>query len=251
MRSAKLAPRSAAALLILSFACLSACGPILERGTPLPQVLAQDAGTAHGEYRLMPGDQVEVHHILDPDYSAVVTVAPDGTITVPGLKDQITAQGKDLDQLTDELNGLYRSEHILSRPFFSLNLRSSANLQVFVGGEVERPGYLDLGGSERHVLQVIASAGGFLPTARTREVIIVRMLGGGGQEAFSVNMDKVIHGTDLTQNVRMRPLDVVLVPRSDVASLDVWMDQYIRQALPVPGSASLTYTNNPSSSFLK
>ena len=34
-----------------------------------------------------------------------------------------------------------------------------------------------------------------------------------------------------------------MVPRSDIASLDVWVDQYIRQALPLSTAASLTFTN--------
>ena len=207
------------------------------------------AGRSHGaeRYRLLPGDQIEVHHVLDPDYSAVVAVAPDGKITVPGIKGEIEAQGLTLDRLTQQLGELYRSQNVLTHPFFSLTLRSSANQQVFVSGEVQRPGYLDLGGGERHVLQVIASAGGFLPTARTDEVIVVRETAPGKSEVFSVNLDAVINGTDLAQNVRIHPLDVVVVPRSDVALLDLWVDQHIRQALPVPGSASVsyTYTNAP------
>jgi protein involved in polysaccharide export with SLBB domain len=230
---------------------LAGCGPILQHGVSLQDILAQDTTLNQGEYHLMPGDQLEVHHILDPDYSAVVLIAPDGKIVVPGLKGEIRAQGLTLDELTSQLNMLYRSQGVLNKPFFSLTLRSSANLEVFVSGEVQRPGYLDVGGGERHVMQVIASAGGFLPTARTNEVLIVRTPEPGKTEVFSVDLDRVIHGTDLSQNVRVRPLDVILVPRSDVASLDLWVDQYIRQALPIPISGSITYTNNPNSAFLK
>jgi len=230
---------------------LSGCGPILERGKPLADVLAEDAPGEPSAYRLAPGDEIEVHHILDPDYSAVVIVAPDGTISVPGISARIDAAGAPLEQVSQTVNRLYKSESVLSRPFFSLLLRKSANLQVFVGGEVQRPGYLDLGGGDRNVLQVVASAGGFLPTARVNEVIILRTPAPGKSEIFSVNMRKVIRGIDLAQNVRVHPLDVVLVPRSDVASLDIWVDQYIRQALPVQGSVTATYTNNPSSALLK
>lgn len=224
---------------------LSACGPILTRGTPLDQVLASERAQAAGPYRLQPGDQIEVHHILDPDYSALLTIAPDGAISVPGIRQPVAARGQTVTSLQDELNRRYQAGDILAHPFFSLNLRAFGSLQVFIGGEVQRPGYLELSGGERRVLQVIASGGGFLATARTHEVIILRTQQDGSQQIFSIDLAKAISGEDLAQNVRIRPLDVVMVPRSDIASLDVWVDQHIRQALPISSAASLTFTNNP------
>ena len=224
---------------------LAGCGPILTHGTPLGTILASEQEQAAGPYRLQPGDQIEVHHILDPDYSAVLIVAPDGTINVPGIKQAVVARGETVLALQDTLNRLYQQNDVLSRPFFSLTLRSYGSLQVFVGGEVQRPGYLELSGGERRVLQVITSGGGFLPTARRHEVLILRSGADGAQTIFSVDLTKALSGEDLSQNVRIRPLDVVMVPKSDIASLDVWVDQYIRQALPLSTAASLTFTNNP------
>lgn len=225
-------------------AALAGCGPILTHGTPLAAVLQADQVPA-GPYRLQPGDQVEVHHILDPDYSAVLIVSPDGTINVPGIKQAVSARGETVLGLQATLNRLYQSNDVLSRPFFSLNLRAFGSLQVFVGGEVQRPGYLELSGGDRRVLQVIMSGGGFLPTARTDEVLILRTGPDGTQQIFSVDLTKALSGEDLAQNVRIRPLDVVMVPRSDIASLDVWMDQHVRQALPLSTAAALTFSNNP------
>lgn len=229
---------------------MAGCGPILTHGTPLADVLAAEARPA-GPYRLQPGDQIEVHHILDPDYNAVLIVAPDGTINVPGIKQPVIARGEAVVALQDRLNTLYRQGDVLARPFFSLNLRAFGSLQVFVGGEVQRPGYLELSGGERRVMQIIASGGGFLPTARQTEVIILRSRTDGTQQIFSVDLTKALSGEDLTQNVRIQPLDVVIVPRSDIASLDVWMDQYVRQALPLSTGASLTFTNNAAAALLK
>ncbi len=236
-------------ICLVGAAALSGCGPILKQGTPLPEVQLEDATNNAGGYRLLPGDQIEVHHILDPDYSAVVVIAPDGNISVPGIPQPVQARGLTIGQLTERLNQLYRSSNIINKPFFSLNLRSFGNLQIFVGGEVQRPGFLEVAGGDRYVMQVIMSGGGFLATARRDEVLILRNKPDGRQEIFSVNLEKVIDGTDLSQNVRVRPMDVVLVPKSDIASLDTWVDQYIRQALPLSTTGSLTLTNQPS--FLK
>ncbi len=164
---------------------------------------------------------------------------------MPGLKQPVLARGQSVTGLQDTLNRLYQHDEVFAHPFFSIALRAFGSLQVFVGGEVQRPGYLELTGGERRVLQVITSGGGFLPTARTHEVLILRTQPDGTQQIFSVDVSKALSGEDLAQNVRIRPLDVVMVPRSDVASLDVWVDQHIRQALPISSSASLTFTNNP------
>jgi polysaccharide export outer membrane protein len=238
-------PMTRGAFLLL--AVLGGCGPVLKQGTPLATVIEEDRQTANGAYRLQPGDQLEVHHPLDPDYSTLITVPPDGKLSLPGIVGQVEVQGSTVPELTDKLKALYRQADVLHKPFFSINLRSFGNLQVFVGGEVQRPGFLELAGGDRHVLQVIMSGGGFLSTARRNEVIIVRTGPDGQSKSFSVNLEDVIRGTDLSQNVRVRPMDVVLVPRSDIASLDVWVEQYIRQALPLPTSA--TITNQPA--FLK
>ena len=232
-------------LAVILMAILAGCGPILTHGTPLDAILQAEQEQAAGPYRLQPGDQLEVHHILDPDYSAVLIVAPDGTLNVPGIKQTVPARGKTVVELQADLDRMYQSNNVLSRPFFSLTLRAYGSLQVFVGGEVQRPGYLELSGGERRVLQVIASGGGFLATARRREVLILRTGPDGSQKIFSVDLTKALSGEDLSQNVRIRPLDVVMVPKSDIASLDVWVDQYIRQALPLSTAASLTFTNNP------
>jgi len=231
-------------LLAAALLGLAGCGPVLKNGTPLEAVMA-DEGAAYGSYQLTTGDQLEIHHVLDPDYSAVVVIAPDGRISVPGIREPVLARGKTVDTLSRELNELYRKNDVLKQPFFSINMRSFASLQVFIGGEVLRPGFLETTGGDRTVLQVIMAAGGFANTARTNEVIILRTLPGGKGEIFSVNLARVLDGEDLSQNVPVRPMDVVFVPKSDVASLDVWVDQHIRQALPLSTSASLTYTNQP------
>ena len=223
---------------------LAGCGPVLTNGTPLEAILRSEQ-QASGPYRLQSGDQLEVHHILDPDYSAVLIVAPDGTINVPGIRAPVIARGESVLALQDTLNRLYKQDDVLARPFFSLNLRSFGSLQVFLGGEIQRPGYLDLSGGERRIVQVIMAGGGFLPTARTDEVLVLRTLVDGSQQIFSVDLTKALSGQDLSQNVRIRPLDVVVVPRSDIASLDLWVEQHIRQVLPISSSGSLGYIANP------
>jgi protein involved in polysaccharide export with SLBB domain len=232
-----------AGLCLAALSWLAGCGPVLTHGTPLSEVLAAEQSAVAKPYTLQPGDQLEVHHVLDPDYSALVVVAPDGTINVPGIASPVVARGQTIDELGHVLDRQYRQASLLKSPFFSLNLKSFGSLQIFIGGEVQRPGYLELTGGNRTLLQVIMAAGGLADTARRKEVIVLRTVGGGRTEIFSVDLSRVISGEDLTQNVRVQPLDVVYVPKSDIASLDTWMDKYVRQALPLSSNASVVLTN--------
>jgi protein involved in polysaccharide export with SLBB domain len=230
-------------LCVMAMLGLTACSPVLKQGTPLGQVLEEDMLASVGPYRLQQGDQLEVHHILDADYSAIVIVAPDGMISVPGIAEPIEAKGHTISELTNTLNGLYKQAQVFNKPYFSLNLRSFGSLQVFVGGEVQRPGYLELVGGDRYIMQVLTSGGGFLPTARQSEVIVLRTKPDGKPQIFSVNVRHILDGTDLSQNVRIHPMDVVFVPKSDIAVWDQWVDQYVRQALPLQTSGGIEYVN--------
>jgi polysaccharide export outer membrane protein len=62
-----------------------------------------------------------------------------------------------------------------------------------------------------NVLQALALAGGFRDYAKTDEIVIIRE-GRGGQAVIPVNYKKFESGKDMTQNVPVRPGDVIVVP---------------------------------------
>lgn len=233
---------------VLLACALAACGPVLTRPTD-PALVARDMALARSAvYRLQPGDQIEIHHLVDPNYNAIVTIRPDGSVSLPGLTHDVPAAWETSEQLRAALQPRYRAEAGIRAPVLTVLLRASASQQVYVGGEVMRPGMLDLPGGPRRIMQVLMSAGWLLPTARRHEVIVLRTGVDGTPIVFPVDLGRIESGVDLAQNVLIRPQDSILVPRSDVASFDRWMDQYVRQALPTSTSAGVFYQfNNPAS----
>jgi protein involved in polysaccharide export with SLBB domain len=240
-RERRLRRRARALVGALVLAGLTGCGPILQQSATPEQIQGDAQRYAQIGYLIQTGDQILVRHLIDADYDALANVAPDGRITVPGILQPIKVAGRTIEDVHTDLAKRYHEEAGINNPSFALDLKATGAPYVYVSGEVERPGYLDVGAQERTVLQVIAAAGGWLPTARRNEILILREGADGKQLIFAVDMEKVMAGTDLDQNVLLRPRDTVLVPPSDVASLDRWIDQHIRQALPVPGSASVQY----------
>src|SRR5579863_2014308 len=185
--------RSLLAILICGCA-LAACGPLLKKATPMTEVQQDDQLRANGLYLIARGDEVDIVHLVDTDYNTVVSVKPDGTISVPGIPMEVAAAGRTTKDVVTDLADLYRKYAFIKQPNFSIIVRNFASQQVFIGGEVQHPGYLELPSGDRTVFQVLMAAGGMLPTARTNEIIIVRKSVSGQPMTFSVNINKIVSG---------------------------------------------------------
>jgi polysaccharide export outer membrane protein len=124
----------------------------------------------------------------------------------------------------------------------SINVKASAAQRVFVGGQVGRPGMVPLTGALT-VLQAVLSAEGFKDDACPSEVVVIRRDPAASAPrslVFMVNLDRVINGKDATQDLLLQPADIVVVPRSGIGRVDLWVDQYIRRLLPFGMNATYT-----------
>lgn len=208
-------------------------------------IWTKDHPQATGEYVLQQGDRIEVRHILDGSFSATRVLPPDGQIELPGIHQSIQATGQTIPDLHETLQKLYRSSGVLADPSFTLTLSSVANRNVFIGGEVLRPGVFAITGTGRSVIQGLMARGGPLSTAQLDEVAVIRVTPGGELHFFLVDVAKVLDGSDLSQNIALAPMDIIVVPKTQITRFDVWVDQYVRQVIPVPFSLSLELTAKP------
>lgn len=94
------------------------------------------------QYILGPGDQLQVELIGVPELRSVTTIGPDGTIYLPSLR-SLYVEGLTIDQLTyflaDQYKIFVKSPEVFVRPI------SYRSVRVYIGGEVSRPGYYELG----------------------------------------------------------------------------------------------------------
>ena len=100
---------------------------------------------------------------------------------------------------------------------------------MFVGGEVAAPGVVPLHGQVT-CLQAILSTGGPKATARLTEVVLLRYLGENQAEARTVDLKKVVDGK--ASDTVLLPFDVVFVPRSKIAKVGLFVEQYINSLVP-------------------
>src|SRR5208337_5042157 len=218
------------AFIIVSLA-LYGCGPYTKNarfaGAPDTQ-----APPVEQEYRIHVGDDIEVKLFYNPDLNQDVTVRPDGKIGLLLVHD-VSVVGLTVPELTNLLNESY-AKH-LQQPEVAVIVDTFAGHRVFVDGEVTRPAAHALVGPTT-VLQAIALAGGFKDTARLDEVVVIRRDVDNKPFAIALNLKNAMKGIDLSQDIYLQPYDIVVVPKSNIADVDLWVQQYIQ------GIISPTYT---------
>jgi len=182
------------------------------------------------EYKIQVGDQLDIKFFYNAELNEQVIVRPDGRISLQ-LVQEVVAAGLTPAELTKLLVEKYSGE--LQKPVITVIVRAFGAQKIYVDGEVYKPGMFPILGNLT-ALQAISQAGGMKETAQVSEVIIIRRGAGNRPMAFPVYLDKALDGTDISQDIALAPFDIVYVPRSVIANVNVWVDQYIRKNIPVP-----------------
>ena len=215
--------------MLVAMFLLSACS-VVRNPTPLDYPGVQAVAVPTDDYRLQIGDQLDVKFFYHPELNESVTVRPDGRISLQ-LVQEIKVVGMTPPQLTEKLTKAYSAE--LDKPSITVIVKTFNAHRVFVDGEVYKAGFVSLIGPMT-VLQSISQGGGLKDTARTNEVIVIRRVAENKVASLVVNLDYAIDGTDMRQDILLQPNDIVFVPKSPIANVDVWVDQYIRRLIPIP-----------------
>jgi protein involved in polysaccharide export with SLBB domain len=192
-----------------------------------PPPLSLSSGTP--VYTIQPGDELDVKFYYNNDLNETVTVRPDGRISLQLIHD-VQAASLSPNELVSVLGRKYASH--LMNPEISIILRSMQTHKVFVDGEVKTAGNVELLGN-MSILQSIASAGGMKDTARVGDIILIRRNGLKKPFVYTVNVAAALDGSDISQDVMLKPYDIVYVPKSAIANVNVWVDQYIRRNIPI------------------
>lgn len=225
--------KSLTIVLLLLF--LGGCSPVLVNPAPLPT-----SQNHPSEYRIQPGDEMEVKFYNTPELNESVTVRPDGRVSLQ-LAQDILAAGLTPADLTRTLTQNYARE--LGHPEITVIMRRFSGQRVYVDGEVNKPDLVQLA-ADMTVLQSIAVAGGIKDTARMSEVLVIRRGASGKPQVFTLDLTRVRDGTDTGQDLILMPFDVVYVPKSAIANINLWIDQYVRKNLPMSLSVGYQPTVN-------
>lgn len=202
------------------------------------------AAAQAGAYRVGVGDELNFRFIHTPELNTAAVVRGDGTVSLP-LLGEFKVVGATLAELVEQIQGALAQR--VRRPQVVINVQGSVPSQrIFVGGEVARPGVQNLAGPLT-ALQAVMAAEGLRDTAQPSEVTVLRQGPSGERVVMKLDLAAVMAGQEGANDIALAPYDVVLVPKSGIANVGLWMDQWVRRILPF--SLGFSYTINENGSI--
>jgi len=179
---------------------------------------------------LAPGDVLDIKFYYAPELNESQAVRPDGIIFLQ-LIGEVDVRGKTPGELKEELVRAYSNQ--LRKPEVAVIVRSLSNRRVYVGGDVLRPGLIDIP-HPITALEAIMQAGGFdYRRAEISNVVIIRHKD-GKRYGCALDFTGALSGKEF-QPFFLEPQDIVYVPRNKISQVGLWIDLYINQVIPRVG----------------
>ena len=208
--------------LVAVLIAVSGCGAHRHAGTAAPpEAAAREAddmdavmkkvAEARGGYRLAPDDLISVTVYQDKDMGVKAHVDSDGSISMP-LVGAVPVAGATVAEAQK------RIEEKLTRyfvhPTVSLVVESYGAKQLFVLGEVQKPGpYPMPANGHVSVLQAITDAGGFTKAAAPRRTHVLRYADGKSRD-YKIDLKSLIKRGDRGEDILLEANDVIYVPQT-------------------------------------
>lgn len=169
------------------------------------------ASPVGADYVVGPGDVIQVFVWRNPELTVTVPVRPDGKISTPLVEDMV-AVGKNPSALARDIEKVL-SEYVKS-PQVNVIVTQPASVfsQVKVMGQVTRPQALAYRDGMT-VLDAVLAVGGVGQFAAPNRAKLLRTEN-GKQTEIHIKLNSLLNGGDLTQNLPLKPGDVLLVPES-------------------------------------
>lgn len=163
------------------------------------------------DYLIGPGDAVQVFVWQNPELTVTVPVRPDGKISTP-LDEDMPAVGKTPSQLARDIEKVL-SEYVRApRVNVIVTQPASAFSQVKVIGQVLHPSAVPYR-QGMTVLDALLAVGGLGNFAAGNRAHVIRIVN-GQQTEIRVRLEALVNNGDMSQNVPLRPGDVLVVPES-------------------------------------
>jgi polysaccharide export outer membrane protein len=177
---------------------------------PLPEATYQ---MRYGyEYKIGPGDSVEIFVWRYPEVSTTVPVRPDGYISAPLLED-VPAAGKTPTELARDLEEALSV--FLRDPLVTVIVQGFVGIypeQIRVLGEATEPRALQYRDGMT-LLDLMIAVGGITEFADGNRSVLVRFENGEKRQ-YTVRLRDLIEDADLSANVDLQPGDILLIPES-------------------------------------
>lgn len=189
-----------------------------------PHVIAQTGDEwsrwTSGRYRITPGDVLEIAFPFVPELNQTVTVQPDGYVSLKEVSD-MRLQGRTVAQVKADLLDAYGE--FVRDPVLTVTLKEFQAPYFIAGGDITKPGRYELRGATT-LTEALALAGGPIRGANLSNVVIFRQSPNEQLEVKQVNVRSMYGKRDLSEDVLLRPGDMVFVPTGVLGKLAPMLD---------------------------
>lgn len=208
-------------------ACQSAGGPSL----------SEIAGTINATLEpdtvvLGVGDELALRFPYSVAWNQEVTITTDGSASFIAVGRLIVA-GMSIGQLSETLSESY--SRIFEDHELDVMITARGARMVYVMGEVHEPGEFEVAADGRlTLLDALARAGGPLKSSAYLAHTLLIRWSPTTRTQLSWTIDAREEHWQGSEPVYLQPYDLVWVPNSPVDDVNIWIDKFIRQMIPVP-----------------
>lgn len=186
-----------------------------------------DKAAQEAKYLIGPGDILDVSVWNHPELTKEVSVRPDGWISMP-LAGEVLSSGKSPSGLSEAIR--VKLLAYLKDPKVSVIVSKYKSKKILVLGEVKKPGMYQYEGGLT-AFEAIGLAEGYNSHAQLKSILIVR--NPYSKPAFYLaNLYKVIHDSDMRENVSLLPGDIVYVPQNFIGNVGDFLDYWLQRVRP-------------------
>jgi polysaccharide export outer membrane protein len=169
------------------------------------------ASLPSAEYRVGPGDNLNIFVWRNPELTVTVPVRPDGRVSIPLVED-VVAIGKTPTALAREYEK--RLAKYIKEPLVTVIVEGFVGPipdQVRIIGEAAQPRALPYR-ADMTVLDAMIAVGGLTRYAAGNDSVLIRTAN-GEQTTYSVHLSSLIRDGDVSSNVALQPGDILIIPQ--------------------------------------
>ncbi|HEY8051226.1 MAG TPA: XrtA/PEP-CTERM system exopolysaccharide export protein [Steroidobacteraceae bacterium] len=167
--------------------------------------------TVSSDYVIGPGDSLQIFVWRSPELTATVPVRPDGKISTPLVED-MPAVGKTPSQLARDIEKVLAVYVKQPQVNVIVTVPASVFSQIRVIGQVMHAAPVAYR-EGMTVMDCVLAVGGLTNFAAGNRARLVRTID-GKQYELPVKLDALLNHGDMSQNLPVRPGDVLVVPES-------------------------------------
>ena len=164
------------------------------------------------DYRIGPGDSLQIFVWQNKELSTTAPVRPDGRISLPLVND-IQAAGKTPSDLSKDIErslAKYVKDPVVT--VIVSSFEGANTQQIRVVGEAAKPAALPYH-ANMSVLDAMISVGGLTQFAAGDRASLIRTVA-GRQITYRLRLDDLLKDGDMSANAPLLPGDVIMIPQA-------------------------------------